>query len=184
MAVDDAQEVVGFMRDLMEKIEHEVAVEEAEVGGNSERSMLEQLSAELQQLIVACLHDEADVLRAGATCTALREAARCPALWRRFLMRFFGGELPPALVDCDDPRQTLRAQLSCAQELTALEHDRRKFQAPNIEFPGAREWMDALDARVAEKQGRSAAYYGCSGGAYVQSTTCYDTATASSSRAC
>jgi len=124
------------------------------------------------------LEDESSVLRLGSTCTALASTARSAALWRRFLMRFFDGELPPALAECTDPLSALRDQVICAQELTEVEHIQRRFQVPNLSFPGCREWMRGLDVRVAAvqvargdrhaRQGRP--YYGCSGGAYVQTT--------------
>ena len=117
----------------------------------------------------------------GGTCKLFSELAGAADLWRPALSRFFDGEVPPVLVSCADPRQALRTQVLCARRLVSLERDQRLFQVAEVDFPDSREWMKALDAKVAEAQiekGVSFArpgvpYYGCSGGAYTSSVRAY-----------
>ena len=51
-------------------------------------------------------------------CETLCAVARSPALWRPALARFFDGELPPDLVGCANPMQSLRSQVEFARRLT------------------------------------------------------------------
>jgi len=143
------------------------------------RALLD-LSSDVLLLIFTHL-DENALLRCSALCESLCAVARSPALWRPALARFFDGELPPDLVGCANPMQSLRSQVEFARRLTASERAERKFQVHEVVFPGCREWMKSLDSRIADLQiqaGRQEArpghpYYGCSGGAYSESLKAY-----------
>lgn len=147
---------------------------------SSTRHLLD-LGADTLQLILASL-DEKSLLDVGGACSALRSSAQSPALWKAALLRFFDGEVPPELEDCKDAQAALRGQVEFARALTAREREARAFQMPSLPFPGDKQWMEELDARVAEVQmskGNPHArpgcpvYYGYSGGAYSEDTVCY-----------
>ena len=96
--------------------------------------------------------EERALLRVACSCKVLHGLALAPALWQPALLRFFDGELPHALVECDDPLRELRTQGLHAQSLIAREREKRHFQVPDVNIQGSREWMKSLDARVAEAQ--------------------------------
>lgn len=138
----------------------------------------------LHSVLAHLVSDELALLRAGATCKAMRAMATTPELWCTALLAFFDGELPPALASLEwqqRPLQLLREQVLCARQLMMLEREQTLFQAPEVGFPDARAWAHALDTRIADeqiKQGTRHArpgrpYYGCSGGAYSDKSRFY-----------
>jgi len=137
------------------------------------------LGTDLLHVVLANL-DEQALLRCCIACKTLNAVASSAELWTPALVRFFDGVLPPD-IESIDPKQLLRDQVETAHRALVSEQSARRFQVRDFSFPGYREWMKSLDARVAEAQikaGQKHArpgrpYYGCSGGAYSQTTKVY-----------
>ena len=78
----------------------------------------------LRNILDQLVSDELALLRAGATCKAMRAMATSPELWCTALLAFFDGELPPALASLEwrqRPLQLLREQVLCARRLSMVE---------------------------------------------------------------
>ena len=102
-------------------------------------------------LCILAFLDEQSLTRVSATCAALLPLAQTSNLWKAALVRFFDGELPPALANCeDDARAILREQVDFARALITRERTVRCFQVPIVPFPERMNWMREVDNRVAE----------------------------------
>ena len=78
-------------------------------------------------LCILAFLDEQSLTRVSATCAALLRLAKTSR--KAALVRFFDGELPPALAHCeDDARAILREQVDFARALITRERTARCFQ--------------------------------------------------------